>query len=251
MATVDSSNISYASIPDFVEQDWLPLTNSQGITLAFYRVRASNPKALLFYFHGYASGFIVANRWSYDMSQAGFEVLGLDYVGHGRSGVVRGEFSSIDQLVDDAVDYIRKAKEIYGSLPVILSGQSMGGLITVYVSKKVTVEGMLLFAPALGLKVAYDSNCLNLLAYFAPSVKFILQAAPPGSTNLKAMMECLASGLLGLSDTTAGGFKALTLGCDRVTAEMHSVPTPFVVIVGGSDGLIEEKKCKRLYTLGA
>mmetsp|Transcript_10315 Transcript_10315/g.20077 ORF Transcript_10315/g.20077 Transcript_10315/m.20077 type:complete len:293 (-) Transcript_10315:28-906(-) len=248
MTANPSEEIKFDAFPDFVEKNWLPLTSSQGHQLATYRVRASDPKGVFIFFHGFMCCAIEGNRISYDMAQAGFEVLMYDFVGHGNSGGTQNLLTSYDEVLEDSVLYVNKAKEHYPGLPVFLSGESMGAIVAVGVSVRVPLDGLFLFAPAFSHKFISDNSYFSLLAYFCPTV-----ALPPlsgdklPSRNIKALIESSSSGLMKFDLVYAGSVKALLLGMDQAFNLASQVTTRLVIIHGGKDVMVEEAKSKRFY----
>jgi alpha-beta hydrolase superfamily lysophospholipase len=84
------------------------------------------------------------------MAKEGFECFALDHRGHGKCGGLTGYFTSLDHLVLDATDYVSKVKGVFGDLPVVLAGASMGGAISINVAERVASRSIALLAPALG-----------------------------------------------------------------------------------------------------
>lgn len=59
----------------------------------------------------------------------GFVCVGIDHQGHGKSEGTRAHMNSLDDLVDDASDYLQGVVvPAYPDLPIFLFGESMGGL---------------------------------------------------------------------------------------------------------------------------
>jgi len=241
----------YAQFPDYVEQNWLPLLSPDGTELYTYRVKSDNTKALLFYFHGFLSYSLEYIHLGFEMAKEGFDVFALDHRGHGKSGGASGYFDDLDHLVYDAAYYVRKVQEIYGDLPVFISGTSMGGAITINVSQRVSCSGMILFAPALGM---YEElNCclgalLSCFACFFPRAILPNIKAKPLTRNLDAI-EALKSGNFCNFDTVrAQSIKTLVEGMENTYRKARSIRTPFVIVQGGCDYITSEPKAHRFYT---
>lgn len=248
---IASSEITYSSFPSFVQQFWLPLTSKAGFPLATYKVASAiPPRGLLFFCHGFLDCSIDGNRFSYDMAQAGFEVLSFDFIGHGQSGGPRGYFSSLDLLAEDVSTYVSKAKEVYGSdLPVFLSGYSLGGAAVILASLKVQVQGLLLFAPALGSLLLFECSFISLLAYFSPltSVSQTSSDSKPSTRNSKAMLEIPQSGLYNYEAIPVGTLKAVLDGLEQLMGLAGSISTPCAIAQGGADYFVCKHKAKKFY----
>jgi acylglycerol lipase len=110
------------------------------------------------------------------LSDAGVDVYALDHHGHGRSdGMPRGYAEKIDHYVEDLIEYVGLIRSRYDGdgkspPPLILMGQSMGGLIATMTALKLgndDVSGLVLTAPALGV----DMNVvLRVQKLFAPII---------------------------------------------------------------------------------
>lgn len=242
--------------PDFVEQNWVPLVSFDGIPLLTYRIRTSNPKALLFYFHGYLSCSLEFVQLGEEMAKEGIECFALDHRGHGQSGGMKGLFTDFDHLVEDATNYVHKVKEQYGDLPVFLAGASMGGAITINVSERITSVGMALLAPAVGIYM--EMNCclsmlLNCFVCCCPrSLLPRVGPRPALSRNTKALEAFRDSPLSGFGINRAVAVKSLFVGIENTFNKARSIKTPFVIIQGGNDFVTSEPRAKAFYeTAGA
>lgn len=249
-ASFNPSKNQFKEFPDYVEQNWLPLLSPDGTELYTYRVRSSNTKALLFYFHGYLSYSLEYIHLGYEMAKEGFDVFAMDHRGHGKSGGYTGYFEDLDHLVYDASYYIHKTKEVYGDLPVFISGTSMGGAITINVSQRVDVRGMILFAPALGM---YEElNCclsavLSCVACFCPRAVLPNIEARPLTRNLDAIEALKAGKMCSFNQVRAQSVKTLVEGMEKTYRKARNIRTPFVILQGGQDFITSESKAHRFF----
>lgn len=104
-------------------------------------------------------------------------IIFLYSTGHGRSeGEPRGYAEKLDHFVDDLVEYIESvSKENYTEKgqtppPLMLLGQSMGGLLAVLATLRLgneRVAGVILTAPALGVDMSLE---LKVQQFFAPVI---------------------------------------------------------------------------------
>jgi lysophospholipase len=185
------------------------------------------------------------------MAKEGFECFAVDHRGHGQSGGLRGYFESLDHLVDDAVTYVNKVKEIYGELPVFLAGLSMGGAISVNVSARVPVRGMVLLAPALGLYQELNcclSSILSCFTCLCPTALLPnLRERPWSSRNREGVAELRSSGLLCNEQFRAITLSSLFAGMDRTFDLAASTSTAFVIVQGGTDFYTNEAKAHQFF----
>jgi alpha-beta hydrolase superfamily lysophospholipase len=83
--------------------------------------------------------------------QRGFDLMGFDQQGHGRSDGKRGVIAGHDSLIRDLEAVIRLAKSMAPDKPVFLYGHSMGALEALYFGLKgqESVQGIIATSPAL------------------------------------------------------------------------------------------------------
>lgn len=103
----------------------------------------------------------------------GFAVRGYDQYGHGESGGIRGGVPVADRLVDDLADVMDSTRaRMDPSLPLILFGHSMGGLVAACLVGlgRFRVEGLVLSSPAFdpGLS-GFQKFLLSTLPRLAPN----------------------------------------------------------------------------------
>jgi len=87
----------------------------------------NNPKAVILLIHGFGEHTGRYGHVGEALNKAGYELIGFDLRGHGKSGGARGHTPSYDALLDDIVDFITLIKSRYPGLPLFLYGHSMGG----------------------------------------------------------------------------------------------------------------------------
>ena len=111
-----------------------------------------NPQGMIVIVHGtgdHVGRFDwLARQWNF----ANYSVFGADFRGNGRSEGTRGFAPSFEVLLDDLDQMLERAKSV-ADLPVFLYGQSMGGLLSLYLPMKREVElaGIIASSPAMGL----------------------------------------------------------------------------------------------------
>ena len=92
---------------------WLPSTSEQIIILV----------------HGYGEHSGRYEHTASDLARAGFEVHAYDQQGHGRSGGARCHVRRFEHLLDDLEGFVAAVHAERSSLPIVVVGHSMGGLV--------------------------------------------------------------------------------------------------------------------------
>lgn len=108
----------------------------------------------------------------------------MKLTGHGRSdGEPRGYADNLEHYVEDLEEYIDLvSKKNYSdkgvtSPPLILMGQSMGGLLSLLTTLHLgndRVSGVILTAPALGVDMSFE---LKVQKFFAPVINTLAPKA--------------------------------------------------------------------------
>ncbi|WP_296386405.1 alpha/beta fold hydrolase [Winogradskyella sp.] len=96
-------------------------------------------------------------------------VIAVDLRGHGQSGGIPGDVSTLNQYAEDLDDMISAIKKQRPNDTIILAGHSMGGGIVLRHAEtfpKTKVDAYLLFAPNLGNNAPTTSQVLNLKSNF-------------------------------------------------------------------------------------
>lgn len=112
-----------------------------------------HPRCSILVVHGFAehSGrYEHVGRW---LAEHGFAVHAYDQLGHGRSSGVRCHVQRFDDYLDDLQQVLDRVREDAPTLPIVLLGHSMGGLVVAKFARerKPDVSGVVLSAPPLGL----------------------------------------------------------------------------------------------------
>ncbi|MFI8287841.1 alpha/beta fold hydrolase [Streptomyces sp. NPDC085614] len=114
------------------------------------------------------------------LTRHGFQVWAMDLHGHGRSPGRRG-LADMRQAVTDHRD-MRQIMRANGTLPVLLIGHSLGGLVTAgsALADPAAVRGVVLLAPSLPPALPRPARiALNVCARLLPAVPAPLKKAPP------------------------------------------------------------------------
>ncbi|GET30213.1 lysophospholipase [Prolixibacter sp. SD074] len=85
------------------------------------------PKAVLALVHGHGEHCRRYDHWLSRFPEKGLAAVAFDYRGHGRSGGKRGVLRYYADFLQDVELLLRKTRELFPGIPVILFGHSMGG----------------------------------------------------------------------------------------------------------------------------
>lgn len=80
--------------------------------------------------------------------------MAFDQEGHGQSEGEKGTVRNIEDWIDNLAEYINITKQKYPkNIPIFILGGSLGGLACINLATRYPemAQGMILFAPAIGL----------------------------------------------------------------------------------------------------
>jgi alpha-beta hydrolase superfamily lysophospholipase len=133
------------------------------------------PRAVVVLVHGLGEHSKRYTHVAKQLNDWGFSVVGYDLYGHGKSPGPRGAMISDKQPLDDLAGIIDQTRKTYGeTIPLVLLGHSMGGLIAArFVSLELRpVQALVLSSPALdaGLS-AFKRFLLLVLPKIVPDLR--------------------------------------------------------------------------------
>jgi acylglycerol lipase len=135
----------------------------------FYRywppVRQARTKAVVLVLHGIGYHGAPYKVIAETLNDFGIAVYALDARGHGLSCGERGIIPSIDKIVEDVDSMVTFIKQTDKSTHVFVLGESMGGAYALNYAKDAgsRLSGLILLAPALGLKTSQILRPRNIL----------------------------------------------------------------------------------------
>ena len=106
-------------------------------------------KAVVVLLHGLGEHIARYSVVSEALVKAGFDVMGFDLRGHGRSGGRRGHTPNYEALLDDIDILLNRVTDRYPRRPVFLYGHSLGGTLAInYVLRRSPrIQGVIATAP--------------------------------------------------------------------------------------------------------
>ena len=109
---------------------------------SLYGVKWSVPKPdyVAIMVHGYGDQIRRYDRLAEFLNRNGGSVFGIDQRGHGRSPGERAIIHDFDDVVEDYRKLATLVRAEYPSLPIVLIGHSMGGLISVRYAQRFADE---------------------------------------------------------------------------------------------------------------
>lgn len=205
--------------------------------------------ATVFFVHGLAEHF---GRRGYckfyeRLTAQNCRVFAMDHHGHGRSeGSPRCYCEKFDDYVDDYMEFIEKNWKEDDS-PLFVIGQSLGGLIAIFLSARLgdKVKGMILTAPACGVNMDFEKKVQLFLSpvinCLIPKAQLVDAVQPKNLTREKEEMEAhSADPLIEKGRLCARTGIQISNAFAKLSNEVQSqVKCPLLVVHGTADKVTE------------
>lgn len=227
--------------------------NGETVPLATYEFPAvGEPKALLFYLHGYGFGVYKDAYIFKRLAEEGIATHSFDRKGFGKSGGKRGLVES-DQIEDHLkfIDYVIETKGYPKDIPKFLIGNSMGGLY----SAKLLQErpdffaGAILIVPAFGSYQDIPEEALNQIREVAKVDPHFKLEMPP-RPEMAEIAEGIAKVFMdeyAYPFFHAGSMLTNHLLQEEINANMKNVKTPVLFLIGEKDVVVGNHHAKTAF----
>lgn len=196
------------------------------------------PRATAVFVHGLAEHSDRHDRTATRLAEEGVTVTGFDLVGFGASGGRRGHIDSWTTYLDQIEDHVVAARS--GTLPLVLMGQSMGGLLALEycLSERPAPDAAVVISPALGGGNAIQRGMTPVLARIAPTVLIPNYLKGEQLSRDPAVGEAYFADPLVFSKSTPTLGRELFAAMRRVGAHIATLRVPALVIAGGLDTIV-------------
>lgn len=230
--------------------------NNRGIKLSARRwLPANKPRGVIIFVHGWGDHSGRYKDVGRFLAGNGYASFGLDFEGHGLSVGKRAFIANFQHLVDDLAAFVVLIKAEIKGAPLFLCGYSMGGCVcATYVAfHQHDVAGVVFNASALAVS-KHISNIKKSLARFLggafPHLPLSnLTAGALMSRDPVQVAEYDADELTYHGKITAGTGRQLLLANERIEKHLDRVVTPFLVLQGTGDTLVDPEGAKAVYSV--
>jgi alpha-beta hydrolase superfamily lysophospholipase len=215
-----------------------------GVELKEHRWAAEDARAHVLLVHGIAEHAGRHAHVAARLARAGIETHAFDLRGFGGSGGLRAYVDRWSQFHDDIEDELGAIRASAGSLPVVLYGHSMGGLIALgyTLSDRARPDLLVLSAPAIAASVPrWKRVAAALLSRVAPRFTIANDLPKGGLSHDPAVESAYAADPLTYHRTTARlgqEFLAEQLRVQRALAVIDRLPVPTYVLHGTADPIV-------------
>ena len=185
---------------------------------------------------------------------AGLEAHAFDLRGNGTSGGRRGHVDRWSQLHDDLMERLTAVRRAAGSLPVVLYGHSMGGLIVLgyLLSERPKPDLVVLTAPGLDSTLPrWKKALVRVLGRALPTFE-VANGIDGRTLSRDPSIGARLAGdpVAAKRSTTRFGAEGLAEQ-ERVHRELATLTSPTLVLHGLDDGLVPPRASEGLATLAS
>ncbi len=178
------------------------------------------------------------------LTAAGFHCFGIDQMGHGKSGGLRGFIPDLRLAVDDLRCLYEIVTQQYAQKPVFLFGHSMGSLTSLEFALRYPdrLSGIALSGTAINGEETRPSWLMKLCLFAAAYIpKFRL--SPPSSPRVlshddEILKEWREDPLVDKGMWRVGTSAALLLASRRVRQSARQLTLPILALHGSDDHLV-------------
>lgn len=182
----------------------------------------------------------------------GYAAYAMDHIGHGKSDGGREIVEKFEDYTDTLEIYFRMVKDWMPNKPIVLVGQSLGGLIATYylLDHQDDFKAAVLFAPAIKMPDSISPLTIaiaKLLAVLAPrtgTVGLDVNAICRDPEVVKAFAN---DPLIYHGKTPARLGAELLRAMQRIANEADKIILPFIALQGGGDRIINPEGAQMLY----
>ncbi|GAA4929608.1 alpha/beta hydrolase [Streptomonospora halophila] len=220
-----------------VSREWELPGGSNGSERLYARAWApqrAEPAWLAVLVHGYGEHIGRYEHTAGALCAGGAAVYGLDHRGHGRSSGERVHIDDFDGVVEDVHRLVTQARTAYRTLPLVLVGHSMGGMIAARYAQLHPggLAGLVLSGPVLGRW----TSASELLA--APEIPDVPLDASTLSRDPQVAADYTADDLVWHGPFKRELLQALHTELARIREHGRLGGTPLLWVHGSQDSLV-------------
>ncbi len=233
----------------------LKIPGKNGLALHGRHWAVSDPRGVVVVIHGFDE-----HGACYDhVARAVGPIAGVDFVapdlrGHGLSPGRRGVVRQYDDLVDDLFSAVHWAEKERPGLPLFVLGHSNGGLVALNAMLKAEATGRLagvvVSNPALALAFPVPKAQVRLgkiLLRIAPWFTLPSSIVPESLTRDPVLQAWRRDDRLRHGRMSAPLFFGMREGSQRVSANAEKVRAPLLMILSGSDPVIDPSASRDVF----
>jgi acylglycerol lipase len=220
------------------------LHSADGTKLFWRSWEVASPTATFAVVHGLGEHSGRYARFAEAMAARGYSTFAVDLRGHGQSEGPRGHVDSWNDWVKDVEQFVGMAAEHPSAGEVIPLGHSFGGVVVLsaVIRDVVTTRRFALSNPALQVKVKVPGWKLSigrLTSSLVPKLTLSNEVDPAAVSRDPAVVQAYRDDPLVHSKISSRLFTEWNAASAEVMSRAAEIKTPFLLIVGDADPLID------------
>lgn len=223
-----------------------------GVEIYFQAWLAEKPKGIVVISHGLGehSGRYV--NIIDKMQGSGVSFYALDHRGHGRSGGNRGHVASFMEYIQDLKVFINQIKDEYGTLPIVLLGHSLGGLIAMKyaLTHPADMKALVLSSAGLIPAVAVPEVKKKMGLFFSKYIPTLAMSNGLDAAELshdRSVVDAYVNDPLVHDRVTSRWYAEFTATEEECLRRASELRMPLLVIHGKADAIVDYRGSEKVY----
>jgi alpha-beta hydrolase superfamily lysophospholipase len=216
-------------------------------------------RARVLVLHGFGEHAARYTRFASLLTPAGYEVVTLDYRGHGHAGGARGHCLSFSEFLDDVDALMTRVAARQGPSRTFLFGHSHGGTVALrwlLDADRATrslgrpVDAVAVSSPFLAVKMAVPPLKLwaaKAARRISPRIKFPTALPASYVSHDPGVVTAYETDPLVHGIGTPGWFFALRTAQDEIHARAGEIRLPALFLVAGGDLIVDPERSKAVF----
>ncbi len=223
-----------------------------GIEIYFQAWMVEKPRGVVVISHGVGEHSGRYANLIERMQGSGVSFYALDHRGHGRSGGNRGHVVSFMEYIQDLKVFITQIKDQYGSLPVVLLGHSLGGVIAMKyaLTHPADLRALVLSSAGLVLSVKVPEWKKKMGLFFSRHIPALSMRNELDANDLshdRLSVDAYVKDPLVHDKVTARWYTEFIAAGDECLRRASELRMPLLVIHGKADKMVDYRGSERVY----
>jgi len=201
---------------------------------------ATTPRAVINYIHGFKDHSARFEKWATRFTEHGYGLIAIDLRGHGRSEGRRGSAPGFKSYLKDVRVLRHHARTLFGNVPHILYGHSLGGNIVAnyLISENLLPEAAVITSPWFTLVTRpsmFKLAMANIVRYALPGVLVKSELDAGGLSHNKVVAEEYLHDPLVHNSILPRLFFEIEENGKRASRSIYKINVPLLVMHGTAD----------------
>ncbi len=223
-----------------------------GTEIFFQSWCVESPKAALVIAHGVGEHSGRYENIIHELDGKKISIYALDQRGHGRSGGKRGHIDSFKDYVDDLKLFVDIVQEENDSLPLILLGHSMGGVVACKyaLAHSEDLNGLILSSPGLTPSQevpGWKKTLVMFLSSYLPRTGFPIGLDPKYLSHDLDVVEAYENDRFVHSQITARWATEFTKSGQECLNRALELRMPLLVFHGKEDKIVDYRATEKIF----